>query len=296
LGHIRHSSTRPTNTSSTYQCNLQVEPVIRQIKSFKPTYIPQIIAKQHIEKNPSPGLLFHLSIDMVSKTLKITAALVALVSFLVVQVPPSLIPPSTESRSILMYDGVCNLCNGFVNFVADHDANKNVLFGAQQKYMTMLEKRGAPTDLSTLVLIQGDEFYLYSSAALRTFALMDQPYRSLSAAYAIPEFIRDWVYKIVARNRYWMFGQSEKCRAPSEEFRSRFLGYSKMMDKDTQTFVNKMVQGNGKVRALGPAYTRGEIEPPAGKRTEGTSTRGVYTPEQQARLNIDEDGKQVSQE
>jgi predicted DCC family thiol-disulfide oxidoreductase YuxK len=176
---------------------------------------------------------------MVIKCTHISVVLVALVAVLVVTVPDSVTPEKGE-RSILMYDGVCNLCNGFVNFVADHDSKKNVLFGAQQKYMDMLETRGAPTDLSTLVLIQGDNYYLYSSAALRTFAVMDQPYRSLSAFYAIPEFIRDWVYKLVARNRYWMFGQSEKCRKPSQEFRSRFLGYSKMMDEETRSFVNKM--------------------------------------------------------
>ena len=161
------------------------------------------------------------------------------------------ITPPDGTRSVLMYDGVCNLCNGFVNFVADHDSKKNVVFGAQQKYMDMLETRGAPTDLSTLILIQGDDYYLYSSAALRTFALMDQPYRSLSAAHVIPEFIRDWVYKLVARNRYWMFGQSEKCRAPSEEFRSRFLGYEKMEDEETKSFMKKMggeKKGEGKVR------------------------------------------------
>ena len=60
------------------------------------------------------------------------------------------------------------------------------------------ESLGAPTDLSTLILVQGDEYYLYSAAALRTMALLDQPYRSLAAFHAIPEFIRDAAYKFVA--------------------------------------------------------------------------------------------------
>ena len=57
-----------------------------------------------------------------------------------------------------MFDGVCNLCDGFINFVADGDEappNNRVRFGAQQKHMELLERVGAPTDLSTLVLIQG---------------------------------------------------------------------------------------------------------------------------------------------
>mgnify|MGYP006095827927 CR=1 FL=1 len=176
---------------------------------------------------------------MVYKSTVISGVALILIGIMVAIVPNTITPPG-GTRSVLMYDGVCNLCNGFVNFVADHDSEKKVIFGPQQKYMDMLETRGAPTDLSTLVLIQGDEYYLYSSAALRTFALMDEPYRSLSAAHAIPEFIRDWVYKLVARNRYWIFGQSEKCRVSNEEFRSRFLGYEKMEDEDTKEFVNVM--------------------------------------------------------
>ena len=65
-------------------------------------------------------------------------------------------PPGVESW--LMFDGVCNLCDGFINFVADGDEappNNRVRFGAQQKHMELLERVGAPTDLSTLVLIQG---------------------------------------------------------------------------------------------------------------------------------------------
>ena len=109
--------------------------------------------------------------------------------------------------------------------------------------MDMLERIGAPTDLSTLILVEGDKFYLYSSAALRTMALMDNPYRALSAAYIIPEFVRDFVYKIVARNRYWVFGKSEKCRAPSADFRSRFLGYDAMADEENGFAQNVIKMG-----------------------------------------------------
>ena len=65
-------------------------------------------------------------------------------------------------------------------------------------------------------------------------ALMDHPWDKLSAAYAIPEVVRDFVYKIVARNRYWVFGKSEKCRAPSADFRSRFLGYDALADEENE--------------------------------------------------------------
>ena len=71
-------------------------------------------------------------------------------------------PPGVESW--LMFDGVCNLCDGFVNFVADGDSQRRVRFGAQQKHMELLERVGAPTDLSTLVLIQGASAWQLSPA------------------------------------------------------------------------------------------------------------------------------------
>ena len=138
-----------------------------------------------------------------------------------------------------------------MNWVADNDAERNVKFAAQQQHMDMLERLGAPTDLSTLILVEGDEFYLYSSAALRTMALMDHPWDKLSAAYVIPEFVRDFVYKIVARNRYWVFGKSEKCRAPSADFRSRFLGYDALADEENEFAQDVLKKKAGKESTSG---------------------------------------------
>eukprot|EP00941_MAST-03F_sp_MAST-3F-sp1_P004356 g4356.t1 len=131
-------------------------------------------------------------------------------------------PPNTES--ILLFDGVCNLCDGFVNFVADGDSKRNVKFAAQQKHMDLLRRVGAPTDLSTLVLVQGDKFYTHSSAVIRTFAVMDPwPYHSLLLMELIPRFFRDFFYRIVANHRYMIFGKRDECRIPTEGFKARFL-------------------------------------------------------------------------
>lgn len=139
-------------------------------------------------------------------------------------VPRSLQPPPGV-ESWLMFDGVCNLCDGFVNFVADGDSAHRVRFGAQQKHMELLERVGAPTDLSTLVLIQGDRHYLYSTAALRTLAVMDWPWRGFAAFALVPTPVRDLAYKLVAKYRYMVFGKTEECRVPSPEFRRRFIEY-----------------------------------------------------------------------
>ena len=133
--------------------------------------------------------------------------------------------PPAGVESWLMFDGVCNLCDGFVNFVADGDSQRRVRFGAQQKHMDMLERIGAPTDLSTLVLIQGDKFYTLSSAALRTLAVMDWPWRGMAAFSLVPVVVRDYVYKLVAQHRYKVFGKTDECRVPSPEFRRRFIDY-----------------------------------------------------------------------
>ena len=141
---------------------------------------------------------------------------------------PQFMQPPAGVESWLMFDGVCNLCDGFVNFVADGDRappSNRVRFGAQQKHMELLERVGAPTDLSTLILIQGDRHYLYSTAALRTLAVMGYPWRGLAAFALVPAPVRDWVYKLVATHRYRVFGKTDECRVPSPEFRRRFIEY-----------------------------------------------------------------------
>ena len=92
--------------------------------------------------------------------------------------------PPFARRARAQFDGVCNLCDGFVNFVADHDSERRVKFGAQQKHADLLTRVGAPVDLSTVVLIQGSTFYTKSTAALRTMSLMEWPWSALAAASA----------------------------------------------------------------------------------------------------------------
>ena len=152
------------------------------------------------------------------------AGFVAAAAVAVQLVPPTLHPPA-NTESWLMFDGVCNLCDGFVNLVADHDAEKRVKFGAQQKHEDLLRRVGAPVDLSTVVLIQGNTFFTKSTAALRTMALMDWPWSAASALYVIPEPLRDFGYDLVAKYRYKVFGKVESCRVPSGDFRKRFIDY-----------------------------------------------------------------------
>ena len=157
--------------------------------------------------------------------LSFRAAAIVACSAAAVGLLPSALQPPAGVDSWLMFDGVCNLCDGFVNFVYDGDSGARVKFGAQQNHMDLLSRIGAPTDLSTLVLIQGDQFYTRSNAALRTLALMDWPYKALAVAWLVPSPLRDLGYVGVANVRYQVFGKRDECRVPTGDFRRRFIDY-----------------------------------------------------------------------
>lgn len=152
--------------------------------------------------------------------------------------------PPENVHSILLFDGVCNLCNTFVNIVADGDSKRNVKFGAQQKHMDLLDRLGAPKDLSTVVLVQGDKYWTRTAAVMKTFALMDPiPWHILTIFYLLPSPVGDFFYKLVAKYRYKVFGVSDTCRVPTESFKGRFIDDISEEDKnediDGNTSFNK---------------------------------------------------------
>lgn len=127
-----------------------------------------------------------------------------------------------ESNEVF-FDGHCNLCNGFVHFVADRDPHGRVRFGAIQRHGDYLRELGAPTDLSTVVLVQNGQVYTHSDAALRTMALLTFPWNALSALHALPRPARDLGYRVVARYRYAVFGSTQTCRSPRPGDEGRFI-------------------------------------------------------------------------
>eukprot|EP00750_Incisomonas_marina_P016565 INCI19180.1.p1 GENE.INCI19180.1~~INCI19180.1.p1 ORF type:complete len:166 (+),score=22.94 INCI19180.1:151-648(+) len=151
------------------------------------------------------------------------AAVIAAVGAWLAVTPRFLQPQDPTQRTILLYDGVCNLCDGVVHFVADHDPQKNVVMGPIQRHPQLLQDFDAPGDLSTVVVIQDGQVYTHSTAALRILALLEAPYYLGSAFVVVPPFIRDFVYNRVAANRYLIFGKSDTCRAPDPDLQSRFL-------------------------------------------------------------------------
>ncbi len=132
-----------------------------------------------------------------------------------------------DSHPLLLFDGVCNLCNGAVQFIIDHDKRNLFRFASLQSELgqsVLREHDLEPELLDTVVLIQDGRAYTYSEAALRTAALLDGGYRLLSVFRILPRFLRDGIYRFIARNRYRWFGREEACRLPRPEWQARFVG------------------------------------------------------------------------
>ncbi|MDJ1483963.1 thiol-disulfide oxidoreductase DCC family protein [Cytophagaceae bacterium YF14B1] len=133
----------------------------------------------------------------------------------------------TINQEILLFDGVCNLCNGAVQFILDHEKpNSQLTFTSLQSQtgQTLLQKFNLSTQqFDSLVLVVGERFYTESTAALRLARKLKRIWSWLYWLIIIPKPIRDWGYKLIARNRYKWFGQKESCMIPTPELKARFL-------------------------------------------------------------------------
>ncbi|KAF7145722.1 hypothetical protein RHSIM_Rhsim04G0187300 [Rhododendron simsii] len=120
-----------------------------------------------------------------------------------------------DTRPIMPFDGVCNLCNGGVKFVCDNDRNGNIRFEALQSEAgkKLLRRSGrASDDISSVVLVEKERSYIKSEAVMKIMEYINLPFPQLALFLQfIPLFIRDFVYDNVANNRYAFFGRSESC-------------------------------------------------------------------------------------
>ena len=127
---------------------------------------------------------------------------------------------------ILFFDGVCNLCNGTVQWVIRHDPQERVQFAALQSETAKVKLGAFAIDLEkleSLVLLEDGLVYTHSDAVLRLVRVLGAPWSWLSFFVFVPKFIRDSVYKFVAKNRYVWFGKVESCMMPTPELKKRFL-------------------------------------------------------------------------
>lgn len=133
---------------------------------------------------------------------------------------------SIAKNNILLFDGVCNLCNGAVNFIIDNDPKGHFQFAALQSDFGQQKLAALGFDqavFDSLVLLQEDEVFTKSSAALRIAKQLKFPYPLLYVFIILPPFLRDAVYNLIARNRYKWWGKRDSCRMPTPELQSRFV-------------------------------------------------------------------------
>ncbi|MEK3807388.1 thiol-disulfide oxidoreductase DCC family protein [Metabacillus sp. SLBN-84] len=131
----------------------------------------------------------------------------------------------THSK-ILLFDGVCNFCDGTVQFVLKHDKKEAFSFASLQSEagQSLLRKHGLPLeDYDSFVYLDEEKVHTKSTAALRVLKELGGIYRALYFLIAVPKPIRDAVYMMIAKNRYKWFGKKDACTLPSKEVRKRFL-------------------------------------------------------------------------
>ncbi len=131
-----------------------------------------------------------------------------------------------EQSSIILFDGICNLCNHSVHFIIKNDPKKKFLFSSMQSEsgMALLMKFGfSTTTFKSIVLIENKRVYTRSTAALRIARHLNSPVRFLYTFIIVPAFIRDFFYNIISANRYRWFGKKDVCMIPEPDQLSRFI-------------------------------------------------------------------------
>lgn len=132
----------------------------------------------------------------------------------------------TTHKTILLFDGYCNMCNSSVQFVLRHEKNSHLLFTSlQSEAGTELLKQYNidPSKTDSFVLIENNKAYIKSSAALRTTKYLKGLYPILFGFIIVPPFIRNFVYDFIAKNRYKWYGKLDSCMMPDENLAKRFL-------------------------------------------------------------------------
>jgi len=131
-----------------------------------------------------------------------------------------------NGRPVMLFDGVCNMCSGWVHFAIARDPAANLRFAAIQSShgRDFLRCRGLPTDrFETFYLIDSGRVFEKSTGLLRMAGYLRWPWPLLKAIWIVPTPLRDWLYDRIARNRYRLFGRRQTCLVPTPEIADRFL-------------------------------------------------------------------------
>lgn len=139
---------------------------------------------------------------------------------------PTPAPLLKTGETVVLFDGVCKLCNGWARFLIRHDHDRRVRLAAVQspEGQALLAWAGLPLDqFDTIAVIRDRHYWERSEAVFEIIAQLPARWRPLLLLRAIPRFLRDWAYDRIARNRYRLFGKYDTCLLPDPDHEQRFL-------------------------------------------------------------------------
>ncbi len=132
-----------------------------------------------------------------------------------------------KGKKIILFDGVCNLCNASINFVIKRDKKDLFRYASLQSEVgqKLISERNIDIkNIDSILLIDPSVAYYHkSTAALRIAKQLSGFYPFLSVFLVLPKFFRDWIYDIIAKNRYKWFGKKESCMIPTPELKALFI-------------------------------------------------------------------------
>jgi predicted DCC family thiol-disulfide oxidoreductase YuxK len=137
-----------------------------------------------------------------------------------------IMPETAKKHPILLFDGVCNLCNSMVTFVIKRDKKATFKFASLQSDVgqNILKEHSLPmTEFDSFYYVEGKRIFTKSSAALKVAKELDGAWKLFYPLILIPKPLRDIVYSYVAKNRYRWFGKKDQCMLPNPEMQKRFL-------------------------------------------------------------------------
>ena len=130
------------------------------------------------------------------------------------------------NSNLILFDGVCNFCNFWVNFIIDHDDKRYFKFASLQSdtaQRILIEKKIDISKIDSIILVVNDQVFFKSSAALQIAKKLNGFWKILYIFSVIPASLRDLIYDFVAKNRYNWFGKRDTCRVPSKAEKELFL-------------------------------------------------------------------------
>lgn len=131
-----------------------------------------------------------------------------------------------QKHPVVLFDGVCNFCNGTVNFLIRQDQKKVLRFAALQSEagQKLLQQYQLPKeDFASFILIDDGKVYSRSTAGLRLYGKLPWYWKWTQVFWIVPKLFRDDIYNLIAKNRYKWFGKKDVCMLPSPEDKNRFL-------------------------------------------------------------------------